>query len=247
MRNLAMPPRVSSCMRAMLLYLAVVSAVAPLMAQGPGPLRPRPQPPSNGASPHRLPPAPRIGQEPVEESREASRYLPPSDPVLAKAIAANIDFQQELPNFVCQERMTRSSSRDLGKKWKQDDVVEAEILTIGDKVEYRDIKVDGIPTGAADLSQIGGAWSVGEYGATVFNIFNPRSRTEFTKQGSDRVGDREALTYNYKIDEEHSDGGSPSTAGLRGLRITVRSGSTPRLGAHCAWKRRRPTCLTTFR
>lgn len=184
--------------------LAVVWAAVPLMAQGPGPLRPRPQPPTSGASPQRLPPAPRIGQEPVEEDRDAFHYVPPSDPLLAKAIAANIDFHDDLPDFVCQERMTRSSSRNLGKKWKQDDVVEAEILTIGDKVEYRDIKVDGKPTGAADMSQIGGAWSVGEYGAAVINIFNPRSRTQFAKQGPGQVGDREALIYSYKIEEEHS-------------------------------------------
>lgn len=203
MRNLVTPERVSSCMRAMLLCLAAVSAAA-LTAQGPGPLRPRPQPPGSGTSPQRVPAAPRIGKEPVDEAREASRYVPPSDPVLVKAIAANIDFQQELPNFVCQERITRSSSRDLGKKWTQDDVVEAEILTIGDKVEYRDIQVDGKPTGAADMSQIGGAWSVGEYGAVVINLFNPRSRTQFTKDGPGQVGGREAHIYNYKIDEEYS-------------------------------------------
>jgi hypothetical protein len=103
-------------MRATLLWLGVAClAATPLMAQGDaGPIRPRPQPPTT-ASPERLPPVPRIGREPEREA-ESFRYVPPSDPILAKAIAANIDFQQELPNFLCQERMTRSSSRNLGKK-----------------------------------------------------------------------------------------------------------------------------------
>lgn len=190
-------------MKLLVALLAVVCASMPALAQGP--LRPRPRPPGSGTtSPQPLPPAPRIGQEPVEREREAFRYVPPPDPILAKAIAANIDFQDELPNFLCQERMTRWTSRNLGKKWKQDDVIEAEILTIGDKVEYRDIKVNGVATGAADFSQIGGAWSTGEYGAVVLNIFNPRSRTQFTKQGPAKLGDREALVYEYKIEEKYS-------------------------------------------
>jgi len=183
-------------------FLTVVLAAVPLLAQGSGPLRPRPQPPGS-AVPQRSP-VPRIGREPVEQERDTFRYGPPPDPILAKAIEANIDFQDELPNFLCQERMTRWSTGNLGKKWKQDDVIEAEILTIGDKVEYRDIKVDGVATGAADMSQIGGAWSIGEYGAVVINIFNPRSRTQFTKQGPAQLGDREALVFDYKIEQEYS-------------------------------------------
>jgi hypothetical protein len=194
-------------MRAALICLGVVwLAAAPLMAQGPdGPLRPRPRPPTT-ASPKPLPPAPRIGPAPAEQERDSEpvQYAPPTDPVLAKAIEANIDFQQELPDFLCQERMTRSSSHNLGKKWKQDDVIEAEVLTVGDKVQYRDFKVDGQPRDATDFSQLGGSWSVGDYDAVVLNLFNPASRTQFTKQGPDKLGDRETLVYDYKVEQEYS-------------------------------------------
>jgi hypothetical protein len=54
------------------------------------------------------------------------------------------------------------------------------------------------------MSQVGGAWSVGEYGAVVINIFNPRSRTQFAKQGPGDVRGREATIYSYKIEEEYS-------------------------------------------
>jgi hypothetical protein len=180
---------------------AAFCAAASLLAQGP--LRPRPRPPGAGtAAPRPSPPAPRVSHERAE--RDTFRYVPPSDPLLAKAIAANFEFQQELPDFVCLERVKRSSSENLGKKWKQDDVVEAEILTIGGKAQFGDIKIDGKPTGAADMSQIGGTWSNGEYAQLVVNLFNPRSRTQFTKQDPDKIGDREALVYDYKIEEEYS-------------------------------------------
>jgi hypothetical protein len=54
------------------------------------------------------------------------------------------------------------------------------------------------------MSQIGGHWSVGEYGAVVINLFNPRSHAQFTKQGLDKLGDRETLVYSYKIEQEYS-------------------------------------------
>ncbi len=140
----------------------------------------------------------------AQEARDAFVYVPPSDPLLAKAIEANFDFQQELPDFVCQQRMTRSSSLSLGVQWRQDDVVEAELLTVGDKLQYRNIKINGRSTGTDDFSQIGGSWSFGEYDGVVASLFNPRSRAQFTKQGSAQLGEHEALIYEYKIEGEYS-------------------------------------------
>lgn len=178
-------------------------AAATGLAQSPaGPIRTKPQPTTT--SRERLPPAPRIGRLPVEYDREPVGYQPPSDPVFLKAIEANKAFDQELPNFLCQQFMTRSSSRNLGKKWKDEDVVEAEVLIVDDHEQYRDIKIDGRPTGAKDLSQIGGVWSMGEYGTVVWNLFNPPSRTQFTEEGPDLVGDRQTLVYRYKIEQENS-------------------------------------------
>ncbi|MDA0206782.1 MAG: hypothetical protein O3A53_17070 [Acidobacteria bacterium] len=45
---------------------------------------------------------------------------------------------------------------------------------------------------------------MGEYGAVVWNLFIPHSRTEFSKEGPDTVGDRQTLVYKYKIEQENS-------------------------------------------
>ena len=179
-------------------------AAASSLAQGPaGPIRPKPQPPTK-ARREKMPPVRRIGQQPVEPEREIVAYVPPSDPVLLKAIESNEAFTEKLPNFLCKQFMTRSSSRNLGKKWKDEDVVEAEVLIVERREQYRDIKIDGQATGATDLSQIGGPWSTGEYGAVVWNLFVPYSRTEFAEEGPDTVGDRQTLVYRYKIEQENS-------------------------------------------
>jgi hypothetical protein len=182
------------------LWIATVAA----LAQGPdGPIRRKPQPPTEGPR-ERSPPAPRIGRQPLEYDRVPAGYQQPSDPLLVKAIAANAAFTEKLPNFLCKQIMARSRSRNLGKKWKAEDVVEAEVLIVDDQEQYRDIKIDGQPTGATDLSQIGGSWSMGEYGAIVWNLFFPPSQAEFTEEGPDTVGDRRTLVYRYKIDQENS-------------------------------------------
>jgi hypothetical protein len=144
------------------------------------------------------------GDKATEETRDASAYVPPADPLLVKAMEANVEFQQELPDFVCLERMKRSSSENLGKKWKHDDVVEAEILTLRGKAQFGEIKIDGKPTGTSDISRLGGAWSFGEFDGVVASLFNPRSRAQFAKQGSAQLGEHEALIYNYNVEEEYS-------------------------------------------
>jgi hypothetical protein len=100
--------------------------------------------------------------------------------------------------------MTRSSSRNLGRKWKRDDIVEAEVLTVEGKVDYGNIKVNGKPTNAESFWQVDGTWSIGEYGAEVISLFHPSSRTQFTKRGADRIEDRETLVYDYEVKEEYS-------------------------------------------
>ncbi len=190
-------------MRWTLVVLGFVWVAATGLAQGPaGPIHPKPRP--TAAPRERLPPVARIGRPPVEESRQPVAYQPPSDPVLVMAIEANKEFDDSLPNFVCNEFMTRSSSHNLGKKWKDDDVVEAEVLIVDGHEDYRDIKIDGKPTGAKDLSQIGGAWSMGEYSTVSANLFAPASRTQFTDEGADTVGGRPTRVYRYKIEQQNS-------------------------------------------
>ncbi len=187
--------------RGAVVLLALVAAT--LFAQGPaGPIRKRPRPTTAPAE--KPPPAPRIGQRPVEYSRDPIGYLPPSDPVLLKAIDANQAFDDELPNFLCRQVMQRSRSRNLGKTWKDEDIVEAEVLIVEQVEEYRDITIDGEPTGAKDLSQIGGWWSTGEYGTVMYNLFIPPSQTKFEEAGPDTIGDRRTLVYDYEIEQENS-------------------------------------------
>lgn len=196
--------RVFAIMRWTLAALVVLwAAPAAGLAQGPaGPIRQKPR----AASPSRPSPAPapRIGQQTEEGEPRQDVYQLPSDRVLAMAIEANQEFDDTLPNFLCNQFMTRLESRNLGKRWKEEDVVEAEVLIVDGREEYRDIKIDGKPTGVEDLSQIGGAWSMGEYSAVAANLFDPTSKAQFSEEAPDTVAGRPARVYSYKIEQENS-------------------------------------------
>jgi hypothetical protein len=188
--------------RALIALTALFAIAAPAVPQATGPIQAKPRP--STAPPSVRPPPPRIGERPIERDRNPVAYTPPSDPILVKAIEANKAFDERLPNFICTQHITRSTSRNLGKKWKEDDVVEAEVAIVDSHEQYRDIKIDGRATGAKDLSQIGGAWSMGEYGSVLWNIFIPPSRTHFTRLEDDTIGDRETAVYDYRIQQENS-------------------------------------------
>ncbi len=127
-----------------------------------------------------------------------------TDPFIAKAREANLDFSVELPNYICRETMRRSESRNLGKKWKDEDVVEAEVILVEGDTLYRNITVDGKPTGAARLRDVGGTWSSGEYGAIVSNLFAPQSKTKFSDPSEEDLRGQRTVVYRYSIEQPES-------------------------------------------
>jgi hypothetical protein len=191
--------------RAVLALLLLAALAAPLAAQStPGPIRPRP--PSPSARPETRPRPPTLDRDkpPVIRRQPAAAPKPPSDPMLVLAIEANKDFSLDLPNFICKQRVARSESLSMGLKWKQRDVVEAEVL-IADEVEsYRNITIDGKPTRAASMRDIGGTWSTGEYGAILWNLFAPESLAEFVPAGTETIRGRDTARYRYLIRQENS-------------------------------------------
>ena len=64
----------------------------------------------------------------------------------------------------------RFESRNLGKKWKELDLIEAEVLIVQNEGHYQELKKNGKAT-AGTMKDQGGTWSIGEYGAMLYNLF----------------------------------------------------------------------------
>src|SRR5664279_5605271 len=89
-----------------------------------------------------LPPCP---EPPAAESDPADSVprpsLPPSAPLIERAREAALQFSQKLPNFICQEFMSRFTQQGRGEKVPQD-LVSAEIIYEDREESYRNVKIN---------------------------------------------------------------------------------------------------------
>ena len=169
------------------------------------PVRPQPAPQqtaSNLPLPSvDLPPAPL----PRTERPEDQAPLPPrqEDALIQRAAEAALQFTETLPNYVCQEMMNRSQSESQPANWRPLDVVSMEVVYENGKENYRNLALNGKPT-SKPLSELGGAYSTGEFGTVLIDLFSPATAAEFHPRGESRISGVLAKLYDYSVKRENS-------------------------------------------
>lgn len=207
----------------------------PLDADDPGPpVLTRRAPGETSPAPRRKParvttnPHPEANPEPEARSVAAVSRTRHRDPLIAKAREVNIAFTANLPNFTCRQVIARLRSRDLGKKWKQIDIVEADVLYIDGEEDYRNIRKQG-GSPVSKMSAVGGSWSTGEYGTILRNLFHPASRAKFKPVEAGEIRGLRAAVYDLEVARTDSHwevhfGGRSITPAYRG-RIWIEESS----------------------
>ena len=138
----------------------------------------------------------------VETRRPFS--VPAGDPIIDKAKETAFEFSQSLPDFRCDQLTYRFSGEGYRKPdWKLQDRVTAEVLYVGGKESYRDIKINGKPLkkGAPEES---GTWSTGEFGTVQLDVLSDSSRAVFRFLQGSQVDGRPAAKYFYRIEQPNS-------------------------------------------
>lgn len=111
-------------------------------------------------------------------------------------------FLEGLPNYVCREQVTRYVSETRTPNWNVVDIVAAD-LVYDDHVEsYRNLQINGKPT--KKKPEDSGAWSTGEFGTILNNLFDPRSATEFKYVQEDTIEHRPASVFDFKVQRVRS-------------------------------------------
>ena len=100
------------------------------------------------------------------------------DDLIRKAADTALDFTEKLPNYVCQELMSRYESTTRPASWQALDVVGMEVVYEDGKEDYRKITLNGRPINKK-LEELGGAWSTGEFGTVLIDLFAPQTAAEF--------------------------------------------------------------------
>jgi hypothetical protein len=126
-----------------------------------------------------------------------------NDALIARAMETTDNFDATLPNFFCDQVVTRFNSSSKPPKWKKQDRVDVEIMYSNRKEQYRNIRINGKPLKVGSPAD-SGSWSRGDWGAVLANLMNPSTRATFKVKGEDTVGGVKTVTYDYTVEQRNS-------------------------------------------
>jgi hypothetical protein len=150
-------------------------------------------------------PEPRAGRPavvPPPEPKEPEA-IAKADPVIEKARAVAGSFTETLPNYIVQEFMARFVNASNVVNWKPEDVVSAEVIYENGKESYRNLAINGKPV-KKRMEELSGAWSTGEFGTLLVDLFSPSTAADFRFRKESTSGGKAALVYNFDVVQEHS-------------------------------------------
>jgi hypothetical protein len=129
--------------------------------------------------------------------------LPKDEPLIRRAADTALEFTDTLPSYVCTEMIARYQSETKPANFMPIDVVSTEVVYENGREDYRNIQINGKPT-KKKLEETGGAWSTGEFGTVLINLFNPATAAKFHFRRDSRAGSVMAKMYDFEVDREHS-------------------------------------------
>jgi hypothetical protein len=132
----------------------------------------------------------------------ATRSLTPAASLIERAREVAFQFSQNLPNFVCQEFMSRFTQRGREEKMPLD-LVSAEIIYEDGQENYRNVKIDNRPTNKP-LEGIDGSWSTGEFASMLVELFHPNTHAQFRPGGASTISGFSAQVYDFQVESENS-------------------------------------------
>jgi len=130
------------------------------------------------------------------------RSLSPTASLIERAREEAFEFSEKLPNFICEEFMSRFTKRGREAEMPLD-VVSAEIIYDNAQESYRNVKIDDHATDKA-LQEIDGSWSTGEFASTLLELFHPDTDAQFRSGGASTIAGFSAQVYDFQVRGENS-------------------------------------------
>lgn len=142
------------------------------------------------------------GEKPAADPPKTAAAQEPAS-LIERAREAAFEFTDSLPNFICDELVTRYQSDRRVPDWKYIDRVEVELLYVDGKEDYRNIRRNGklLKKGSPEDS---GTWSTGEFGSILADIFSPSTNAKFRRRGSSTAAGMIADVYDYSVEQPNS-------------------------------------------
>jgi hypothetical protein len=126
------------------------------------------------------------------------------DDLIRKATDAALDFTETLPNYVCTEQIARyQTDGGAHPNWQAIDLISAEVVYEKHQESYRNLTRNGRRIDKK-MEQLDGAWSTGEFGTILIDLFSPATAANFRYQKESRSAGVPAKVYTYDVDHQHS-------------------------------------------
>jgi len=149
LRGLGAGPRTVAALRELMEASANLSAAAP----------PAPKPP----------PAVLTPPEPEDQKK-----------ILAEITENALNYSESLPNYICTQVTQRNvDSSGTGNHWQVADRIQEQLTYFDHKESYKVLMVNDKMVSNTDHDRLGGARSSGEFGTTLYEIFDPQTQAEF--------------------------------------------------------------------
>lgn len=146
------------------------------------------------------PPAPKpvVVPIPPPDSEEQAKIIDE-----AREYVAN--YTKSLPNFICVQVTRRDVDRGgTGSSWYHLDTITARLTYNGQHEDYEVILKDNQPVTNVKMEQLGGTVSAGEFGTMMSEIFDPRSKADFSWDHWATLRGRRTYVFAYDIAQENS-------------------------------------------
>lgn len=160
-------------------------------------------------------------------------YVPPPPPtseeqakLLDDVRDYAIDYTKHLPDFICLEQTRRYVDTTGRDSWRQADVITARLTYYNQKEDYKLVSQnDKVSTDGSYMS-VGGALSMGDFGTTMRDIFNPSSHASFQWERWTTLRTRRTHVISFRVPLEFSRytikaGGDSRDSKSEAQRITV--------------------------
>ncbi len=174
----------------------------------------RQQPPAPNAGPQQQRPA-RVVVSDEDGNVITERGLPapstrsatPVDNTIEQARRVSYEFQEKIPNFICDQITFRHEGEGWPKPvFKLKDRISAELMFNDGAESYRNVKTGGklLGIGKNRPPEQTGNWSTGDWISITLDVLQPSTDATFTFSGEDTIGGRKARRYKLSVRQPNS-------------------------------------------
>jgi hypothetical protein len=147
----------------------------------------------------------------VQPPAPKSVYVPPRPPsseeqakLLDEVRHYAINYTQRLPDFICLEQTRRYVDTTGRETWMLVDVLTARLSYFNQKEDYKLVSQNGRVVTDVSYAGVGGAFSMGDFGTDMREIFDPASHASFAWKRWTTLRGRRTHVFSYRVPLEFS-------------------------------------------